>query len=46
MLDENKDKATEEEITAINDGKEAVSKVLENEEATLESFQVNGGSLG
>ena len=41
MLDENKDKATEEEITAINDGKEAVSKVLENEEATLEEIKTS-----
>jgi molecular chaperone DnaK len=41
MLDENKDKATEEEITAINNGKEAVSKVLENEEATLEEIKTS-----
>ena len=41
MLDENKDKATEEEITAINDAKEAVSKVLENEEATLEEIKTS-----
>ena len=41
MLDENKDKATEEEITAINAGKEAVSKVLENEEATLEEIKTS-----
>jgi len=41
MLDENKDKATEEEITAINDGKEAVSKVLENEEATLDEIKTS-----
>ena len=33
--------ATEEEITAINDGKEAVSKVLENEEATLEEIKTS-----
>ena len=39
MLDENKDKATEEEITSITEGKEAVSKVLENEEATLEEIK-------
>jgi molecular chaperone DnaK len=41
MLDENKDKATEEEITSITEGKEAVSKVLENEEATLEEIKTS-----
>ena len=39
MLDENKDKATEEEITSITEGKEAVSKVLENEDASLEEIK-------
>ncbi|MDA9645666.1 molecular chaperone DnaK [Candidatus Actinomarina] len=39
MLEENKDKATEEEITAITDGKDALSKVLENEEATLDEIK-------
>ncbi|MDB4813872.1 molecular chaperone DnaK [Acidimicrobiia bacterium] len=39
MLEENKDKATEEEITAMTDGKEALSKVLENEEATLDEIK-------
>jgi molecular chaperone DnaK len=41
MLDENKDKATEEEITSITEAKEAVSKVLENEEATLEEIKTS-----
>ena len=39
MLDENKDKATEEEIASITEGKEAVSKVLENEDASLEEIK-------
>jgi molecular chaperone DnaK len=41
MLDENKDKATEEEIISITEGMEAVSKVLENEEATLEEIKTS-----
>ena len=41
MLDDNKNKATEEEITSITEGKEAVSKVLENEEATLEEIKTS-----
>jgi molecular chaperone DnaK len=41
MLDENKDKATEEEITSITEAKEAVSKVVENEEATLEEIKTS-----
>jgi molecular chaperone DnaK len=41
MLDENKDKATEEEITSITEAKAAVSKVLENEEATLEEIKTS-----
>ena len=41
MLDENKDKATEEEIASITEGKEAVSKVLEYEEATLEEIKTS-----
>ncbi|MDC0595135.1 molecular chaperone DnaK [Acidimicrobiia bacterium] len=39
MLEENKDKATEEEITAMTDSKDALSKVLENEEATLDEIK-------
>tara|TARA_B100000902_G_scaffold20217_1_gene24259 strand:- start:11262 stop:13079 length:1818 start_codon:yes stop_codon:yes gene_type:complete len=39
MLEENKDKATEEEITAMTEGKDALSKVLENEEATLDDIK-------
>src|SRR6056300_97514 len=39
MLEENKDKATDEEVAAINAGKDALSKVLENEEASLEDIK-------
>ena len=39
MLEENKDKATEEEIAAMTDGKDALSKVLENAEANLEEIK-------
>jgi molecular chaperone DnaK len=39
MLAENKDKATEEEIAAMTDGKDALSKVLENAEANLEEIK-------
>ena len=39
MLEENKDKATEEEVTAMTDGKDALSKVLENDEATLDEIK-------
>ena len=35
MLEENKDKATDDEIKAINESKDSLSKVLENQEATL-----------
>jgi molecular chaperone DnaK len=41
MLFENKVKATEEEITSITEAKEAVSKVVENEEATLEEIKTS-----
>ena len=39
MLEENKDKATEEEVTAMTEGKDALSKVLENDEATLDEIK-------
>ena len=39
MLEENKEKATEEEVTAMTDGKDALSKVLENDEATLDEIK-------
>ncbi len=39
MLEENKDKATEEEIKAINESKDNLSKVLENQEAGLDEMK-------
>ena len=39
MLEENKDKATDDEIKAINESKDSLSKVLENQEATLEEMK-------
>ena len=39
MLEENKDKATEDEIKAINESKDNLSKVLENQEATLDEMK-------
>ena len=39
MLEENKDKATDDEIKAINDSKDSLSKVLENQEATLDEMK-------
>ena len=39
MLEENKDNATEEEVAAMTDGKDALSKVLENDEATLDEIK-------
>jgi len=39
MLEENKDKATEDEIKAINESKDSLSKVLENQEATLDEMK-------
>ena len=39
MLEENKDKATDDEIKAINESKESLSKVLENQEATLDEMK-------
>ena len=39
MLEENKDKATDEEIKAINESKDNLSKVLENQEAGLDEMK-------
>ena len=39
MLEENKEKATDDEATAITESKEVLSKVLENEEASLEDIK-------
>ena len=39
MLEENKDKATEEEIQSINESKEKLSKILENDEASTEEMR-------
>jgi len=39
MLEENKEKATDEEANAITEGKDSLSKVLENEEASLEDIK-------
>ena len=39
MLEENKDKATDDEIKAINESKDSLSKVLEDQEATLDEMK-------
>ncbi len=39
MLEENKDKATEEEIQSINESKEKLSKILENDDASTEEMR-------
>ena len=39
MLEENKDKATDEEIKAINENKDNLSKVLESQEASLDEMK-------
>ena len=39
MLEENKDKATDDEIKAINESKDSLSKALENQEATLDEMK-------
>ena len=39
MLEENRDKATDEEIKAINESKDNLSKVLENQEASLDEMK-------
>ena len=39
MLEENKDKATEEEVTAINDANDKLKKLLENEELSIDDLK-------
>ena len=39
MLEENKDKATEEEVTSINDANDKLKKLLENEDLNLEDLK-------
>ena len=39
MLEENKDKATDDEIKVINESKDSLSKVLENQDATLDEMK-------
>ena len=44
MLEENKDKATEEEMTAINDANDKLKKLLENEDLSIDDLK-NGIDL-
>ena len=39
MLEENKDKATEEEVTAINEANDKLKKLLENEELSIDDLK-------
>ena len=39
MLEENKDKATEEEVAAINDANDKLKKLLENEELSIDDLK-------
>ena len=39
MLEENKDKATEEEVTAINDANDKLKKLLENEDLSIDDLK-------
>ena len=39
MLEDNKDKATEEEVTAINDANDKLKKLLENEELSIDDLK-------
>ena len=39
MLEENKDKATEEEVTSINDANDKLKKLLENEDLNIEDLK-------
>ena len=39
MLEENKDKATEEEVTAINDANDKLKKLLENEDLSIDNLK-------
>ena len=39
MLEENKDKATEEEVASINDANDKLKKLLENEDLNIEDLK-------
>ena len=39
MLEDNKDKATEEEVTAINDANDKLKKLLENEDLSIDDLK-------
>ena len=39
MLEENKDKATDEEVTAINDANDKLKKLLENEDLSIDDLK-------
>jgi len=39
MLEENKDKATEEEVTSINDANDKLKKLLENEDLSIDDLK-------
>ena len=39
MLEENKDKATEEEVTAINEANDKLKKILENEDLSIDDLK-------
>ena len=39
MLEENKDKATEEEVTAINDANDKLKKLLENDDLSIDDLK-------
>ena len=39
MLEENKDKATEEEVTAINEANDKLKKLLENEDLSIDDLK-------
>ena len=39
MLEDNKDKATEEEVTAINEANDKLKKLLENEDLSIDDLK-------
>ena len=39
MLDDNKDKATEEEVTAINEANDNLKKLLENDDLSIDDLK-------
>ena len=41
MLEENKDKATEEEVTAINEANDKLKKLLENEDLSIDDLKIS-----